>query len=252
MELSEYKNIFEHEETHFYYVGTHNAVIELLKKYLPKKTGNIILDAGCGTGSLMIKMKGFGKVYGIDASSEALKFTRKNGLKKVTKASVEKIPFKDNTFDAITSIDVLYHKEVRSDLKALKEFKRVLKPGGILIIKNPAHNWLRGNHDIVIHTTRRYSKKQFGEKLKLAGFQTIKLSYINMSFFPLAILKRLTETILKSKPSSDVETLPEGVNKLLIYLYNAETKFLTRNTIPFGLSIFAVARKPAKLSVQPI
>lgn len=244
MEISEYRNIFDQEKTHFYYVGTHNAVKGFLKKYLPKKTKNIILDAGCGTGSLIKKMKNFGKVYGIDASNEALKFARINGLKDIKKASVEKIPFKDNTFDAITSIDVLYHREVKSDLKALREFKRVLKPGGIIIIKNPAHNWLKGNHDIVIHTKRRYSKEEFREKLKLVGFQIIKLSYINMSFFPLAIIKRLLESMLGSRPASDVSGLPPTINKILIHIYNFETKLLIKMGIPFGLSLFAIARKP--------
>lgn len=244
MELSEYRNIFENEETHFYYVGTHNLCLKFLKFYLKNKKGNIILDAGCGTGSLIKKLKGFGEAWGIDASDEAIKFAKKNGIKKILHASVEKIPFKNNIFDVVISIDVLYHKAVKSDLRALKEFKRVLKPGGILITKNPAHNWLRGSHDIVIHTKRRYSKKQFQEKLLKAGFQTIKLSYINMSFFPLAIVKRFLENALKSKPSSDVGNLPQTINKILIDIYDFETKLLTKGTIPFGLSLFAVARKP--------
>lgn len=247
MEISEYKNIFENEKNHFYYVGTHNTVMKLLIKYLPKKTGNVILDAGCGTGTLMIKLKKFGSITGIDTSSEALKFARKNGARKVLKSSVEKIPFKTNEFDGLISIDVLYHKGVKSDLKALREFKRVLKPGGILIIKNPAHNWLRGSHDLVIHTKRRYSKKDFREKLEKSGFEILKLSYINIFFFPLAFVKRLAEGILKSKPVSDVNTLPPMINKLLIDLYNIETEILMRSTIPFGLSIFAVARKPDKI-----
>ena len=243
MELAEYKNIFDHEKTHFYYVGTHNALIELLKKYIPKKTGNIILDAGCGTGALMKKLKNFGTIWGIDASSEAIKFAKLNGLKQVKKASIEDIPYKNNQFDAVISIDVLYHRAVKSDLKALLEFKRVLKPDGILITKNPAHNWLRGAHDIVIHTKRRYSKEEFGRKLNKAGFEILKLSYINMFFLPLAILKRLSENIYNAKPTSDVKKLPKQVNKLLINIYNIETKFLIKGTIPIGLSLFAVARK---------
>ena len=244
MEISEYRNIFENEETHFYYVGTHNAVLKLLKKYLHKKTGNRILDAGCGTGSLMKKLKIFGNIYGIDISNEALKFARSNGLKQVRKGSVTNIPFKENQFNAVVSIDVLYHKAVKSDLKALKEFIRVLKPGGVLIIKNPAHDWLRGSHDLVIHTKRRYSKNEFREKLKLAGFQIIKLSYINMFFLFFAIIKRLIENVSKTKPSSDVKNIPSNINKILIHICNIETKLLIKGTIPFGLSLFAVARKP--------
>ena len=243
MDISEYKNIFENEKKHFYYVGTHNLVLEFLKKHLIKKTGNYILDAGCGTGALMIKLKKFGKVYGFDISDEAIRFAKSNGLESIKKASVTDIPYKDKTFDAVVSIDVLYHKQVGSDLQALREFKRVLKPGGILIVKNPAHNWLRGNHDIVIHTKRRYNKQQFENLLNKSGFEIIKLSYINLSFFPLALLKRLTESIIKGKPTSDVKPLPKLINNLLINIYGVETKLLIKSSIPFGLSLFAVTKK---------
>lgn len=248
MEISEYKNIFENESTHFYYVGTHNLTIKFLVKYLSKKGTNKILDAGCGTGALIIKMSKFGKVWGIDASSEALKFTKRNGLKKIKKGSVTKIPFNKNTFDAVVSVDVLYHKNVENDQRALEEFYRVLKPGGILIIKNPAHNWLRGSHDIIIHTKRRYNKEKFKKKVNKAGFQIIRLSYINISFLPLAILKRLTESLMKSKPSSDVGKLPKMLNNLLINIYNAEIKILETIDIPAGLSLFTIARKPLTIS----
>lgn len=244
MEISEYKNIFENEKSHFYYVGTHNAVIKFLESYLPQKTGNTVLDAGCGTGGLMKKLSRFGLIYGVDVSNEALKFARKNGLKKVKYGSVTNLPYKDKSFNAVISIDVLYHKQVKNDLQALREFNRVLKSGGILILKNPAHNWLRGNHDIVIQTKRRYNKENLEKKLKKSGFKIIKLSYINIFFLPLAIIKRLIENILKTKPSSDVNRLPLHINKFLINLYNIETNwFLTKN-IPFGLSIFSIARKP--------
>jgi len=244
MEISEYRNIFENEGRHFYYVGTHNAVIKFLSQSLKKKSNNLILDAGCGTGSLVKKLKHFGKIYGIDASNEALKFAKKNGLKNIKKATVEEIPFKDNKFDAVVSIDVLYHREVKSDLAALNEFKRILKPGGILIIKNPAHNWLKGAHDKIIHTKRRYSKEEYNRKLEKAGFEILKLSYINIFFFPIAILKRLFENMLESKGASDVKPLPGLINELLISIYALETKIFMKYQIPFGLSLFAIARKP--------
>lgn len=244
MEVTEYKNIFENEKNHFYYIGTHFAVLEFLKKYLHKKNGNRILDAGCGTGLLMKKLKGFGEVYGFDISQEALGYAKKNGLKNLKKASVTNIPYKDNFFHALVSIDVLYHKQVGNDLKALKEFKRVLKPGGVLIVKNPAHDWLRGSHDIVIHTKKRYNKQQLKALLEKTKFEIIRLSYVNIFFFPLALIKRLLEAALKSKPSSDVSKVPPMLNKILISIYKFETKWLLHASIPFGLSLFIIARKP--------
>lgn len=244
MEIAEYKNIFENEKTHFYYVGTHNAVIKLLNAYLPKKKNNEVLDAGCGTGALIKKLQRFGNVWGIDLSSEALKFARKNKLRRIKRGSVENIPFKDSQFDAVVSVDVLYHRQVKDDKRALREFKRVLKPGGILIIKNPAHDWLRGGHDKIIHTKRRYSKSDLEIKLKESGFSIIKLSYVNMFFFPFAVTKRVFESLSYQKPHSDVAPLHPLLNNFLKSVYNLEMEIWTRATLPFGLSLFAIAKKP--------
>src|SRR6185369_13695546 len=120
MEKQEYKNMYQREDTHFYYVTLHKLVLQLIQKYAPIKSTLNILDAGCGTGRLAELMKNVGEVTGIDMSDEALKFAKERGIK-VKKASVMKLPFKDNSFDVITSIDVLYHKAVTDDTKALKE-----------------------------------------------------------------------------------------------------------------------------------
>ena len=242
MQASEYKNIFLNEDSHFYYIGTHNAVLGLLNKYSPKKNKLKILDAGCGTGFFMKKLEKIGKVWGVDINPEAIKFTKKRGIKNVSLSSVEKLPFNDNFFDAVVSIDVLYHQEVGSDIRALKEFYRVLKPGGFLIVKVPAFNWLRGSHDIVVATRQRYTKKELGEKIKLSGFEIKKLSYGNMTIFPIALLKRITDRFSK-KHSSDVETVPDFLNKTFIKIMGIEDKMIAFTGLPFGLSVFAVAQK---------
>ncbi len=248
MELAEYKNIFDNEKSHFYYVGTHNAVLKFLNIYLSKKSGNTILDAGCGTGALMKKLNKFGEIWGIDASSEALKFAKQNKVRNIKKASVENIPFKDDLFDAVVSIDVLYHKAVKNDVRALSEFRRVLKPGGLLIVKSPAHNWLRGSHDEIIHTVRRYNKNELQERLKKVKFNTIKMSYINLFFLPFAVVKRISESLFNHKPESDVKPVPKIINFLLIAVYGLEVEILTKTSLPFGLSLFAIARKPIILN----
>ena len=163
MDISEYKNIFENEESHFFYVGNHNMVLSLVKRYLKPGKEIRILDAGCGTGLLAKKLEKFGVVTGIDISPEAILYAKKRGIRAI-KASVTKLPFKDETFDLVVSIDVLYHQNVENDLNALGEFKRVLKPNGILIVKVPAYNWLRGSHDIVVHTKHRYTLEELIER----------------------------------------------------------------------------------------
>src|SRR3989344_6787117 len=101
MDISEYKNIYEHEKTHFFYVSTHRLIIRLIKKWVGKKTNLKILDAGCGTGGLMDQLANVGEVSGIDFSLVAVRFSKARGHR-VIRANVEKIPFPPKTFDLLT------------------------------------------------------------------------------------------------------------------------------------------------------
>ncbi len=243
MEISEYRNIYQNEATHFFYVNTHGTVISFIKKYFTIKSRIKILDAGCGTGLLLKKISPFGQVYGVDNHQEAIALSRKRGLKNVRLASVSSLPFKPETFDLITCIDVLYHKDISSDRKVLKEFYRVLKPGGVLILKNPAYDWLRGHHDSIVHTAHRYTKSELNSKLQRAGFKIKKITYAYTFIFPFVLLKRVSGRFFKNS-SSDVEEIPQFLNKLLLTLQTIETRIILIFNLPFGLSIYSVCQKP--------
>ena len=65
-------------------------------------------------------------------------------------------PFKADFFDVIFAADVLCHRDVRP-VRMLEAIFAVLKPGGIVILNNPAYEWLRSYHDTFVHTARRYT-----------------------------------------------------------------------------------------------
>lgn len=245
MEISEYKNIYHNEATHFFYVNTHETVLKFIKKYLYLNKKLKILDAGCGTGLLLKKMSKFGQIYGIDTHAEAIRLSKKRGLKNILKSSVLALPFKESSFDLITCIDVLYHQGVKDDKKALKEFFRVLKPGGILILKNPAYDWLKGNHDKIVHTLHRYTKKEIGNKLLKTGFKIKKVTYAYCFIFPIILIKRILEKF-SNDPSSDVEEIPKFFNILLLQVQRIETWVILNFSLPFGLTVYAICQKPEK------
>ena len=93
MEKIEYSNIFKHESKHFFYVSTHSLVLDLARKWTKGKQSLEILDAGCGTGLLLKKLKKLGKAKGVDYNPEAIKLARKRNVE-VKKASINKLPFK--------------------------------------------------------------------------------------------------------------------------------------------------------------
>lgn len=245
MELSEYKNIYDHEATHFFYQANHQLVLSLVQQYLPHSKKLKILDAGCGTGLLLQKLQQFGGAQGVDISPAAIDFCSQRKVK-ARVASLTKLPFKDNTFDVITCVDVLYHLRVKSDVQALRKLQRVLKPGGIVVLRVPANKWLKLAHDIHVHTRQRYTKNEVQQKLIQAQFKILKVSYVNLIFLVLAIVKYFFERVLKKKRvESGIETPPALVNSMLVKISQLELWWLRSHSLPFGLGVVAVGQKAA-------
>jgi ubiquinone/menaquinone biosynthesis C-methylase UbiE len=238
---NQYKNIFQNQDNHWWYRSMRLINESLLNRYLPKNKSLKILDAGCGPGAALIYLAKYGEVTGVDISEEALKFAGKRG--KVKKGSISDLPFKDNEFDVVVCLDVLYHKLVNIN-KAISEMERVLKPGGVIFIREPAFNWLQSSEDIASQTNHRFTTDELKKKLD-RSFKFCKLSYINFFLFPLALLKRIPEVIgLKEKKGiSDIQAAPPILNKLLFLVFQSEKYLLNYTNFPFGTSVICIAKK---------
>jgi len=118
----------------------YQELLETICNELEIKPGERILEAGCGTGNLALKIKERGgDVIGVDNCKEALEiYKKKDPNAKVVLADLrEKLPFPDNFFDKITCNNTLYAIPKEKQLNVLKEFYRILKPGGKIVIVNP-------------------------------------------------------------------------------------------------------------------
>lgn len=245
MQTSEYKNIYINESSHFYYVGYHLMLMSLLERFLARKNGLKILDAGCGPGLFSKKLEKYGHVTALDASNEALRYAKKRGLKTV-KAEITCLPFKNNTFDLVVSLDVLCHRSIKNDADVLREFNRVLKPQGILILKLPAFSWLMNSHDRLVYTKRRYTSKQLLAKLTTSGFNLQFSTYIASFLLLPVLIKSFLEFLAETKPKSSVERVWPPLNKLLICLFLLETYLIKYTSLPFGISVVTVSYKKYK------
>ncbi len=242
MEAKEYKLMYQLEDEHWWFTAK-RLFIKTYLNFLPNKDKLRILDIGCGTGRNLELLKKFGFASGIDSSVLAVKFCQKRGLKNVTQNSAERIPFTANFFDLITLFDVLYHKNIISDLEVLKEINRVIKPKGHILITDCAHQFLFGPHDISMHARQRYSKKELINKISQAGFSIQKASYIYFITFPLFLINRFIAKYLTRKSGSDVNQVSPAINQLLIYLLSFESKLLKFFNLPLGSSIIILAQK---------
>jgi len=157
-----------------------SLILSAIKKYIKN---NNILDAGCGTGSLSIRLaeKGFHTVS-IDTSFESiayLKYKRKEMKleKKINcqVGSILSLPFKKNTFNGIVCGEVLEH--ITNDKRVIKEFFRVLKKGGVCVVSVPAHPRMWDMSDEISSHKRRYAKEELKERFEDAGFQIKEVFY---------------------------------------------------------------------------
>ena len=245
-----YEEMFLNELTHPWYLVTRNLMLNFLKNNLNKHSFSTnksarILDAGCGTGGTIawLRKAGFRNVIGIDNNPYALAFCKKRGISEVKLYSVDQIPFGKESFDVVICMDVLYHQGVNYK-NALKEFNRILKPGGLLYVQEPALDWLRGSHDKAIQTGHRFAKKELRELVINAHFNTVRCTYFNSFFLPPIMAMRLLGRIFRQiQPTSDVKELPYILNKFFLVILTLESKISEFFSLPFGLSIICMAQK---------
>lgn len=252
MEREQYAIMAQREERHWWYAGMRQVALAVLRGVLedaPAPTGRRrLLDAGCGTGGTTVALREFGDVYGVDVAWEALGPSAARGLDgRIARGTLEALPFPDASFDVVTSFEVLYHRAVDDDARAFAELRRVIRPGGCLLLRVPAHDWLRGHHDHLVHTRRRYTRVEVARKLETAGFQPLRVTWANSVLFPPAVAKRWLESLQPSPPAGTAEPdlwqPPRPVNALLRRTVSAEAFAIPRGLpLPFGLSVLAVGR----------
>jgi len=248
MNPREYRQMYDVEDFHWWYVALHELVISSIESKRNGAEELHILDAGCGTGRLCQLLEVYGQVSGCDISPQALELCRKRGLRSLFQADLNDVSLQPAYYDVITSIDTLYHLAIIDELVILKKFYTALKPGGILIINLVAHEFLRSTHDIAVHTRRRYTRKEIVELLQSCGFKVTVASYrLGLLFLPIAVL-RMTKRLLHSSRAplalaSDVVTPHPLVNRLLLWAARLEKRLVLSSAVPVGTSVFAVAEK---------
>ena len=232
------------EDHHWWYVGMEAITRKCLERYYPRGSHLRILDAGCGTGAVMGYLADYGTVTGIDYSAEALRFCQIRRRERLAQASVVSLPYRDAMFDLVASFDVIDELGVSDDAMALREFIRVLTPGGRVILRLPGTPWLHGQHDIAVDVQQRYTTRQVEGKLCTAGFQPEHVTYANTLLFPLAVVKRFSERFFPPQNGSDLTLGMGPFDGFLRVVLSSEAPRVARSGFPFGLTVVALARKP--------
>lgn len=247
MEPIEYKKLFEYETSYWWYRGLRAILMDRIRQ-LGLGPSARILDAGCGTGE---NLETFGKeisphVFGCDLSARAAAYWSRRGVLRGCLATVNSMPFAENTFDVVVTVDVLYHSQVDEEA-ASHELWRVVRREGYLIIIVPAYQWLSSEHDRAVHSVRRYTRRRLIALLEREGAQVVCSTYLFPLFFPLVAGYRLTRKWIGKNGNglsrSDLWRLPFVLNSLFYGIVLIEGRLLRLINFPFGSSVLLVVKK---------
>ncbi len=230
------------EDRHWWYRGRREVLKRAIAR-LQLPTPARVLDAGCGSGRNMLEFARYGEVTGIELSATSVAAARARDVGEVVEGSVLELPFAPASFDLEVCLDVVEH--LQDDRAALRELRRVLAPGGALLVTVPAYQWLWSGHDEINHHHRRYNARTLLAAAQDAGWSCAFVSYFNSLLLPAAIALRALDRVnpKTTESSLDLWVPPAPINWLLQQPLNFEAAAVGRGRrIPAGLSLLAILR----------
>jgi SAM-dependent methyltransferase len=119
--------------------------------------------------------------------------------------SATELPFGDATFDVVSAFDVVEH--CADDERAVAELRRVLVPGGRMLLSVPAYQWAWSDHDVRAGHHRRYTRSGILALVEGAGMEVVRATYAFGGVFPLFAAERLRRRVRPA--AGDDSRLPE-------------------------------------------
>ena len=242
MENKIFQKMLKLESSHWWFVARRKIIQKAINNLdLPRNIR--ILDAGCGNGDNLSLLSTFGDLVAFEKNEYALKTAKSKKIGEIYKAELpDKLPNTVKTnFDLIVLLDVLEH--IDDDSKSLTTVRKLMNNKGIILITVPAFQWLWSEHDVIHHHKRRYSKSELREKLDSSGFRIKYISYFNTLLFPFALVERIGRKIFSPSNPEILELPNNKINFLLEKIFSLEAIFMNKISLPFGLSLVAIAEK---------
>ena len=233
------------EREHWWFVGRGQLLLSLVENECARRGGRVgrIVDVGSGTGTLLEQLGAFAdEAVGVESDPAPLRISAERGLD-VREAPAHRLPFPDGSVDLVTAFDVLEH--VPDDVAAAREIRRILRAGGSAVVSVPAYEWLWSGHDVVHGHRRRYTSRRLASVLAGGDLAVRRLGYFNALLLPLAAAVRVGTRVLGRAPRSDSTPLPPRLNAVLLRIFLSERRRVLAGGYPAGLSVFAVADRPA-------
>jgi ubiquinone/menaquinone biosynthesis C-methylase UbiE len=246
-----YRQVFSVQTKHWWGRNRRKLSLDLLKKF-GASPGTSHLDVGCGTGQNLRLLDSLdpARIVGVDLSPIALEFARKACPKcELVRSDLNHaLPFADQSFDVATIFSVLYHRWINSELAVLTEVRRILRPGGLLLITEPAFAALAREIDIIDMAARRYRLRPFVDLLREAEFDVVSSNYFTSFGAPIILgmnaIKALRKKSYPAPDAADMRPMNPLINSAFYAAARIEASLVKAAIpLPFGTTLICVARR---------
>ena len=241
MEFNPYEAEWKVERYHWWF-STRRKLLQSLLPVSDPSEDKVGIDMGCGVGSnLGVLTSGGFKVIGFDRSFDNLRLARNKSSIPLVNADLNNLPVRAGSASFIAAMDILEHLE--DDEKGIRELYRSLREGGLLFLTVPAFGFLWGIQDMVTGHQRRYVKDEILTKLRKGNFEIVKSSYFNFFLFFPILVGRCIIRLFDLRIKTENEINAPGLNFLFKAIFSIEPPLLKHVSLPFGVSIYCMARK---------
>jgi ubiquinone/menaquinone biosynthesis C-methylase UbiE len=248
-----FQMLMTRQATYWWHCARRKMSVDMLRRY-GITAGCRWLELGCGPGGNLAMMDAHHPqlVVGVDISAVALTMARSQfpNSRLVSADFNVGLPFSDESFDLVTIFHVIYHDWIDDEVKVLTEVARVLGPGGIVLITEPAFPVLAREMDKIQMVRRRYRTDDMEEMCRAAGLKVVFQSYFTSFGFPIILAMKFLRRIAaylhlpQSKLTLDMKPLPRLLNETLHFVAAAEAFFIVRGwCVPLGVDLVCVAQR---------
>lgn len=245
MNQNEYANLSNVEETHWFYACKREVAKIWIDRVRRFGAEDVLLDYGAGTGRFAQEIARHCEVFVVDDHQHSQAMLRSRfPVDRVLILRDGKVPLPDGALDYVTALDVLEH--TADDRAVVREFRRLLKPGGVALVTVPASMALWSDWDVGLHHYRRYSRAELRGLFPADEWRLEWVNYTNVPIYPLvwAVRKwrtRVGQANAAEGARAEDKLPPRWLNTLL---YKQFVWLATvRCPMPIGVSLLLVATR---------
>lgn len=243
-----YQEYLEAAQSHWWFRGRERVARAVAQRLVRLGPGATVIDVGSGPGGPARSVFPDATILAVDLSSEILAAYRQADGRAAADAA--QLPLRNASVEGVCAFDVLEH--LADDGAALREWRRVLAPGGWLVLTVPAYPALWSAHDDINRHHRRYLARGLTRRLTAAGFALRRMTYFNSLLLPAIAAVRWAERLSPRRAERRIahaeldcsQRFPAWIERSFEGILSLEAWWARRGDWPAGVSLCAVARAP--------